>query len=64
MWELATDRINNNLYQENVELMKPPEKDYRLLTAYAPYNEAYLNPNTPHIRQKLYASYEQLDNKN
>jgi len=44
--------------------MKSVEKNYRLLTAYAPYNEAYLHPNTPEIRLKLFASYEQLDNKN
>lgn len=64
MWDLATEQINLNNYKENVSLLRPADKDYRLLTAYLPYNHAYLCPSTPQIRQKLFASYEQLDNKN
>jgi hypothetical protein len=52
--------INNNLYGENIWLPKSADKDYRLLTAYPPYNMAYLDPSTPAIRRKLFASYEQL----
>jgi hypothetical protein len=37
--------------------MRPADKDYRLLTAFPPYNVAYLNPNTPEIRRKIFASY-------
>lgn len=64
MWDLATEQINLSNYKENIKLLRPADKDYRLLTAYPPYNQAYLCPNTPQIRQKLFASYEQLDNKN
>jgi hypothetical protein len=64
MWDLASQEINNSLYKENIGLLKPVDKDYRLLTAYPPYNEAYLNPSSMEIRRKLFASYEQLDNKN
>jgi hypothetical protein len=37
--------------------MRPADKDYRLLTAFPAYNVAYLNPNTPEIRRKIFASY-------
>jgi len=47
MWQLATQEINASLYGANLELMKSVDKNFRLLTAYAPYNEAFLNPNTP-----------------
>lgn len=47
MWELATREINCSLYEENLWLSRPADKDYRLLTAYPPYNEANLNPSTP-----------------
>jgi hypothetical protein len=63
MWELATQEINRSLYAANVGLYKPADKDCRLLTAYPPYNEAYLNPAAPELRRKLFASYEQLENK-
>jgi hypothetical protein len=64
MWDLATSQINEDNYKENINLLRPADKDYRLLTAYPPYNQAYLHPDTPQVRQKLFASYEQLDNKN
>ena len=64
MWELAMHEINEDLYRENVGLSRPADKDYRLLTAYPPYTRAYLHPETPEIRRKLFASYEQLENKN
>ena len=64
MWDLAMHEINNSLYGDNMWLSRPADKDYRLLTAYPPYNEAYFHPNTPEIRKKLFASYEQLENKN
>ena len=64
MWELAMREINSGLYRENIRLSRPADKDYRLLTAYPPYNEAFLNPDTPEVRRKLFASYEQLENKN
>lgn len=64
MWEMATHEINSSIYKENIGLLRPADKDYRLLTAFSPYNEAYLCPNTPELRRKLFASYEQLDNKN
>lgn len=64
MWELAIREINSSLYEENLKLSRSADKDYRLLTAYSPYNEAFLNPSTPEVRRKLFASYEQLENKN
>jgi hypothetical protein len=64
MWDLATSQINEDNYKENINLLRPADKDYRLLTAYPPYNQAYLHPDTPQVRQKLFTSYEQLDNKN
>ena len=56
--------INASLYGENMWLSRPVDKDFRLLTAYPPYNAAYINPSTPELRKKLFASYEQLENKN
>jgi len=63
MWELATQEINSHIYRFNTNL-KAIISEYGLLTAYPPYNEAYLHPDTPEIRKKLFVSYEQLDNKN
>ena len=63
MWELATQHINTDLYRLNIKLIRGSSKSDRL-TAYPPYNEAYSAPNTPEIRKKLFASYEQLENKN
>jgi hypothetical protein len=61
---MAIREINSSLYRENLRLSRSADKDYRLLTAYSPYNEAYINPCTPELRRKLFASYEQLENKN
>lgn len=64
MWELAIREINMSLYGDNTRLSRPVDKNCRLLTAYPPYNQAYYDPATPELRRKLFASYEQLDNKN
>ena len=63
MWNIATHHINADLYSANVKLIQKNGAEGRL-TAFTPYNEAFAAPNTPAIRRKLFASYEQLDNKN
>ena len=61
MWEYATLEINNDIYKDNLDLFRPADKDYRLLTAFSPYNKAYLNPDTPQKRMLLFVYYEQID---
>jgi len=60
MWQYAMNEINRDIYRENLDLFRPADKDYRLLTAFSPYNEAYSNPDTPQKRALLFASYEQI----
>lgn len=64
MWELAKGEIKKHLYQENVWSHQPMGKFYRLMTAYEPYNRAFLLADTYEVRAKLFNSYAQLDNKN
>ena len=40
------------------------EPEITILTAYEPYNEAFLNPKDAVTRNRLFASYEQMENKN
>ena len=54
IWAKAENEIRHQLYSGN------PSS----LTASPSYNWAYLEGESPQIREKLFSSYEQIDNKN
>ena len=60
VWENAVSEIKRDLYKSN---NKRKSIGHRL-TAYEPYNQAYIEQKGKKDKEWLFASYEQMENKN
>lgn len=59
IWLKIEQDIKSSLYRDIYQ-----DGEQCKLTACPSYNVAYINPSTNALRERLFSSYEQMDNKN